>query len=149
MYRRTRVQAAVLIGVVVIATLLNGCSADDASPPATTPAATMSQAPTAAASPHEDAEALARAEQLRKVLDDSPVETSAVQSHAWNDFTVQVSVTADAAAQRMKLCAYLLEKFRDNINVKQILIPVASGSGTPKTLVRWDFPDENCRQDPA
>jgi len=82
-----------------------------------------------------------------------------VASHAFNDGVVQVGVRGDrwTTDQRLWLCDVLVDEFRDNEAVKQILIAFVPSGPTSYTqnsveqapLVHWNAPDMQCVADPG
>ncbi|XVU26381.1 hypothetical protein ACQPZJ_04820 [Actinoplanes sp. CA-054009] len=65
-------------------------------------------------------------------------------SHAFNDGVLQVSVRA-AVDERLHLCNRLVDEFRDNQAVKQILVTAVPAA----PLVHWNSSDLQCVADPA
>ncbi|MEV4344379.1 hypothetical protein AB0J83_07875 [Actinoplanes sp. NPDC049596] len=73
-------------------------------------------------------------------------DAAAVTSHAFNDGVVQVGVRADRLTtdSRLRLCDMLIDEFRDDGTVRQILV-----TGEPDPLVHWNAPDPQCVADPG
>jgi hypothetical protein len=149
MYGHTRAAVLTLTGLVATASLY-GCSDDAVTPSVTSSPTIASPASQETASTVSSPEASGdRNARFSQILAHSDL-AAAVQSRAWNDTTMQVSIKAGVSttAQRLRLCADLVEAFRGDGEVTQVLIPVVSSSGTqPAPLVSWNSPDSSCKQD--
>ncbi|XVV13607.1 hypothetical protein ACQP2X_04425 [Actinoplanes sp. CA-131856] len=70
--------------------------------------------------------------------------TADLVSHAFNDGVVQVSVRS-SVDERLRLCDRLVDEFRDNQSVRQILVTAVPAA----PLVHWNSSDPGCVADPA